>query len=326
MGTRSRARTALPLAALVAGFVGCGTLFGLDGLTGGEPDGGASEDATMDDAGTDGAPTGSGDGSCACLPVVPAGWSVVVLGERAAVSCPAGYADASSVVVDPALGPATCECTCAVSQQPSCLQGMGFYVAGCADSGGYAFDPHDGGCTPNTYGPIAASHLVDPVPPSGGACTAKVSTKLPEGGAPGVVCGVGANTCTGGDGGAACAPAVLAPFTLCIARDGTAACPAGYSASHAAGPTIADTRGCGACACGGIDAGCAATFSWFADTACATLVASIPADGTCQANMQGDASAYRYAATAQASCDPPAAQPKPTGTASLTSPVTICCP
>lgn len=278
------------------------------------------------DVWADGVPTGSGDGSCACLPIVPAGWSVVVLGERVAASCPAGYADASSVVIDPALGPATCDCTCSVSAQPSCLQGMGFYVAGCADSGGYAFDPHDGGCTPNSYGTIATSHLVDPVGPNGGACTANVSTKLPDGGGPSVVCHIGANTCTGGDGGAACAPAVLAPFTLCIAHQGTAACPAGYSASHAAGAAIEDTRGCGPCACGGIDAGCAGTFSWFADTACATLVASIPADGTCQANMQGDAAAYRYAATAQPSCNPPAAQPAPSGMASLTSPLTICCP
>jgi hypothetical protein len=139
-----------------------------------------------------------------------------------------------------------------------------------------------------------------------------------------------ATSTTGGScsTGQVCAPNTNSLFLVCVAHVSDIACPSGYTQKHSVGTGITG-GGCGSCSCVPPTATCSgATFSVFDDTQCASQIATLPADGTCQpVTGGGDAGAsYQYSATTtNVACTPPT-QPQPTGNSTLSNLITVCCP
>jgi hypothetical protein len=324
----------------VAAFTGCQVFFSMDGLTGSAVDsgvgagdalGGVSGDVSVDVPAD--AAAGGGEaappGSCDCLPSVPTGWDVVAFAVSGATACPQGYSGSSDVVVDPALGPATCKCTCAIGAQPSCEQGTVIDThssnSTCTNAPIHDLDAGGGACTAFSFGNLSAYHSITAPPPTGGTCAGQVQTSVPSTGTMGRICAMGdAGTCAAA--GSECRPSVAAPFARCIAQSGALPCPAGFSVAHAAGASIVDTRACGTCSCSAPSTTCNGSFSFYSDRGCASVVTTLAADGVCHPTPGGaTAVAYTFTSTAQASCAAPAAQPAPQGNATLAQPTTVCC-
>jgi len=269
------------------------------------------------------------DPACAsfkCVAAPPMGWALSAFDPSDRSPCPAGYPQATDLVVDPNLGPATCTCSCSVSTPAGCEQGaVEYYASGnsaCNLGEGGAPGPYsvDGLCDPSGFGPIASYHKVDPAPPAGGSCATMPATTIPSA-ATGRSCG-GAAAGGGCDAGQVCAPPASSPFGVCVAQAGMVACPAGYTRTHAAGTGLKDTRTCSGCACAPSCTG--ATFTWFADSKCVTKLTSIPADSQCHPTPGApDASAYTYTATGGCTV---ATSPQPAGTAAVLGATTVCCP
>lgn len=315
---------------------------------GGTPKGGdasAGESSTSDAAvggGADADAGGGGDDACtgsACMPTgctciasPGAGWSIVAFDPVSRSSCPAGYGTPTDVIVDPtSFGPSTCTCVCDVTALPSCVSGtvtIAYGSGGTCTSGGGGFDVADGGCVATSFPFAAADHSATLLPPSGGSCTPMVTETPPSpGGGLGKMCTATGAT-SGCGAGQQCAPDGNSLFTVCVAHAGSVGCPGGYTKKHTVGTDITG-GGCGACSCAPPTATCSgATFSVFADSQCASPIASLPADGACHAVTGGaDAGAsFQYSATTtNVACTPPT-QPQPTGNSTLTNATTVCCP
>jgi len=309
-------RLALAGVGLLVALAGCSLVIGVGGISGGG------------DAGDEG---DAGGGGCDCLPPVPPGWSVVALSAATTDPCPDGYGDASDLVVDPMLGPASCACICTVTTPPTCTSGTvveGYsYGTTCADASANQLQANDGGCTDYSFSGLAPLHDIQGPSPSGGACSAEKSRTLPAGGSAGRACAAQAGTLSGCAAGGTCAQAVAAPFEVCIAQPGAVACPQGFARAHSAGASLADTRDCTDCTCGAPTATCDGTLSWYADAGCANLLATAPADDACHPTASAGvvAASYQYAATPQGVTCTPGSPSTPTGDASLVSPTTICC-
>jgi hypothetical protein len=294
-------------------------------------DGGS--DAVSGDGGSHADAAGNGDAGCTCIVAAGGtGWSVVAFDPVSRSSCPAGYASPSDVIVDPtSLGPSTCTCVCDITSSPSCVSGLAQLTYGsggtCTTSAG-GYDVADGGCVATTLPFAAEDHQVTPPPPSGGSCTSMVTEMPPSpGGGLGKMCT--ATSTTGGCGtGKVCAPGTNSLFLVCVAHAGDITCPSGYTKKHSVGTGITG-GGCGTCSCVPPSATCSgATFTVFADSQCASSIATVPADGVCHAvTGGGDAgTSYQYSATTtNVACTPPT-QPQPTGNSTLTNLTTVCCP
>lgn len=348
MGRAGPSGLVLALAVGATGAGGClpaALTLEAEGGTSQGSDGSTSDSWTGDAAGGGGSDADAGGGSgdactgsscmptgCTCVAAPGSGWSVVAFDPVSRSSCPAGYDTPSDVIVDPtSFGPSTCTCVCNVTTLPSCVSGkvaIAFGSGGTCTSGGGSFDVADGGCVAGSFAFAAADHQATPPPPSGGSCTPMVTETPPSpGGGLGKMC-----TATGTAGGCGqgqlCAPDGNSLFSVCVAHAGDVACPSGYTQKHTVGTGITG-GGCGACNCAVPTATCSgATFSVFADSQCATSIATLPADGTCHAVTGGpDAgSSFQYSATTtNVACTPPM-QPQPTGNSTLTNATTVCCP
>lgn len=344
--TRARLWLGIGMGTLGASAVGCSIFVSLDGYVGeadasddgtgvdGSVHGDASDAQVLD--GPDGASLDSSSDAtdCGCLPAAPPGWSIVAFIPDASAQCPSGYAGVgdAGVLVDPAVGPASCSCACQVSAPPSCENGT---IESSGDNSGTcstaapAVQGNGGACTAVSGKELELYNSVTPLGASGGTCTPKVTANVPKGGATGSACVVSAGPSCGGT----CAPAVGPPFTACVEAADASVCPPGYSQPHVVGTALTDTRGCNAnCTCHPEPtATCSnAQFNWYSDGQCSSLLGSAVANGSCVQTGSGsslDVGSYKYSAsTTSADCGAPTAQPTPDGGASLVGARLVCCP
>jgi hypothetical protein len=279
------------------------------------------------DTGTD-APLG-----CACIAPPPSGWTLVAFDATSRNGCPTGYGTPSDVIVDPTdLGPSTCDCTCDVDTLPNCYTGQLTVNYGntLCDTPASGLNVADGGGCVVTLLPFAAPlHAVVPIPPFGGSCTpTQTETPPSPGGFLGKTCTVSGPLSNGGcPGSTVCAPPGTTLFSLCIQHPGPLPCPAGYTQTHSTGTGLTP-GGCSTCTCPTPTTTCDnATFTLYSDSACGTQIASEPADSVCRAvTANVDGNSYEYVATPDTTCVPPAQQPTPLGSSSLSGQMTVCCP
>jgi hypothetical protein len=259
---------------------------GTDDATGGDGDVDAPVDAPMD------APADTPEPFDA-LPASytpPPGWTLVAFAASQQTPCPPGFAGpATDVVFDTstATTPAgTCTCdSCSVTAPPSCVTGSisgGYdYTGGrCNISTPTLGNANPGGC--NTDNPhYALGNLdiyFDPLPPSGGSCTA-AATPHPSQvtfSGKGEICSVNVDAGT---------PLVMSPFLECIAKPGMSPCPPGpLNVPHQVGAGATITCA-GSCTCSTTATCTGGTVTYYQSSNCTgstTLV--MPAGGSSQCN------------------------------------------
>jgi hypothetical protein len=280
-----------------------------------------------------------------CVPTPPPGWTFALADFAAASACPAGYDAGPTLNLAPDAGPAACSCTVEAMTAPSCVHGAlteSYGTVNGAACGSSLMNDYiyDGGCVAYQAGeevPLPSTFSVDPMAPSGGACTGAAH----NGGAPSFSTAQ-VNTCTlaavpssGGCGGASVCVLATASRSACLERDGgEAQCPPAYAMPFTMGGDPVDTRGCdGGCVYAPPTARCVdPVLTFYKDRACATPLVAVPADGGC-VNLDAGAKAIppdtdsvKYTATVEdAACGAPTKTPSPSGSVTVANPVTLCC-
>jgi hypothetical protein len=280
-----------------------------------------------------------------CVPAATGGWGgYAIYDDTRTNACPSSYPTQADTYEGLMFSPATCtSCACDASGttcNPSSLR--------CEDDGGTctASTPLTslsasctalgGGLTTDGHAMCAASAPVA----AGGSCTASggAATLSP------VSFGKLSRTCgaTSGPGGGCTTGNVCVAkppggsHGVCVSQpaSGTVICPAGYNDAFVVLPTATsfdDTRGCTACACGGLTgASCAATATLFLSGDCedggGPGSVALPADGNCHPIGPGAAtfaSGSLSTMTNQGSCAPSGGAP--TGTVTAENPTAYCC-
>lgn len=258
----------------------------------------------------------------ACLAAVPSGWEVAGFASTAASPCPSGYTQ-TDVKANPTLGAGACDCDCTITAEP-CVSGTmqtyySTYSTSCGATG-EQLAVNGTGCTPLGFSGNLSSYYKSSTLPVGGACTGSPKA------APTALTSQPARVCAPP---AACLEELCAgqaPTGLasCIRATGDVACPSGPFVNRT---VVADdaTFTCSACSSCSVSATCAnPKISFYGNTSCTSLVATLPSDGSCAAvSGYGSVNAYKYSVDVQnKSCS--ATGPK-TGTLQLQSPTTICC-
>ena len=268
------------------------------------------------------------DPACAAYTCVAAisSWNIVAFGASTRSACPTGYGPASDLLVDPSLAAYACSCKCSLATSPSCLSGELSVYDGVTCTALIGTTPaNDGGCVVRTLS--AAEHLLQPPPPVGGSCTSLGVATPPPAGSAGETCALSGRAGGGCAAGKVCVPAPATPFLTCIAQPGSVSCPAGYPIAHATGAALTDTRACSACgACGAPTATCTSPLMTCYSTAtCTGEVGTLPGNGMCDPTSF-QALSYEYSATVTGATCAALAPGQPTGSATLTTPSTVCCP
>lgn len=262
----------------------------------------------------------------ACVPDVTTGWTYDAIDRANGAACPSGYGS-QDLVASASGAAAMCSCSCGLTQLPSCTYGTLSANIGSASCGettaGYQAD---GTCVPSSaVTPTLFS--ANAIAPSGGACSGNVSKSVPNRQETHWrACSSSGPFGRGCAAGHMCAIAGGA-FVGCVTRQNTATCPVDYPVTQVVATGISDTRDCGACTCGAPNpASCSnATISFYPTTACASPAVTVNANGACTNTGAVTYQAYRYSATASASCGAPTQMPSPTGGVSTTGPITTCC-
>jgi hypothetical protein len=275
---------------------------------------------------------GLGDG-CACA-ATPDGWSwIAFTAAQPLATCPNGTS-AQDLVERADAAPPTCGCACgAVTVPASCTAGSVVVHAGPSSSCStttWTF-PVDGGACQELSPPlnVAGGYFATlaPAPVVQGTCagTGK-AVDMPPVSSSGAarLCSVpGALLCDTG-----CAPS-WPGFDLCIAHDGDAPCPPPYTKARVLG-AVADSRGCGPCACVTRasctapsfhfheDVQCSSTNDWYFSTGCTSFVPASPPNHTFVA--------YQYTASVSDAGSCLVSQDSsPTGGVAVTATRTLCC-
>lgn len=317
-----RVLAVLPFVAVTS----CALVSGLDDLTIGSDDGGASADGGSDstsDAPADAKPdTAAFDGGCADAGCAGVGapWAAVGYTESA---CPAGWGS-NDVVTNPALGTA-CTCGCSVTTPPKCDVGTCATAAGTSPSCSLAtinLNFNGGNCVslPGQGAMLAPFQKITPLAPTGGSCTAAPATSG--------VTSTAAHLCVPPDcttAAALCSASSATPTGVshCVSALGDLACPSTHPVRHLVGATAvaACTNGC-TCK---VDAACQMPkVSFYSDDKCGVLVIASDATGTCVADPASGTMvrSAKYTASVSSTCTPSGA---PSGTVSLTGTRTVCC-
>jgi hypothetical protein len=285
----------------------------------------ALADAPLDAQAMD---TGGNMSGCAngavCIPPPPAGWALVGYSMNAPVGCPPGYGSAVQTVEGLHAAPATCACSCAVTQPPSCTMGSVNLVEAYDPSCNAMTESLSGsGCVTETFMiPPGAYSSGAPIPPSGGFCGATPSTNVPVA----TFDGQGAYcTATGSALGGCPAGACYRtpPALACVAQGGDVPCPMSYANKHLVGTGVSDTRGCSACTCAARATCMNPVIRFYTASNCTGLTTDAVINGSCVPVGQGNYGSYQYLVTAVPSCLASAASPS--GTAGLSGETTICC-
>ena len=103
------------------------------------------------------------------------------------------------------------------------------------------------------------------------------------------------------------------------------ACPTGFSQKHVWEDVASDGRGCTPCTCGKASgATCATTTTLYGDTLCQSQVVTLTTDGACDTASNAQAALATVTLSGTPSC--PAGGGAPTGSATTTPVLTVCCP
>lgn len=201
--------------------------------------------------------------SCHCAPTTPSGWTgPLVLRDGTNVD-PASACDAAypkpvvNGFVSPAAAAASCGCACGDPTGVTCsaptltLFSDGACANGCSPPQALPANTcvavDRTGCGNNVRG------IYGETIPSGGACAPVPSVLVPPVvGEHALLCGLESSPLRGTcDEGRSCVPSPRAPFGLsvCIAREGSWACPAEFPRAHTYHAASVDTRHCTACTC-----------------------------------------------------------------------------
>jgi hypothetical protein len=175
----------------------------------------------------------------------------------------------------------------------------------------------------------AQAPLANPV---GGSCgTPIVQQSVPPASFQqhGRACGLTGFIGSGCSGSDRCIPPIGGGFGACVEAPGVQACPSGFPKQHLAGTGISDARGCATCSCGITVRSCSPTTLrvYSATSSCNNQPAPLTANGQC---VQWPYQALKIDSYGMSSsplgtqCTPQNGF-GPTGSATLTSPVTICC-
>jgi hypothetical protein len=307
--TRARRTHVFLAAGAVAGagvLSACSIVFGFDGFTGSENDGGSSGGGTSGGgSGTSGGGTSGGGtsgsppvvtpcGAGVCLPPAPQGWSGPTILWRGGASaeppaCPDGQLPPIKGVSGLNAGAATCTaCGCSLGP-PSCdvmIDGADI-VFGC-----------NGNTTPvtSTCGPFSTgfggNRGAIPMPQPKAACTATGGTAtVPPASwtGTGEICNavpLDGASCPSGETCHQSPPAGFVAGQYCIYASGDNDCPRDVYTELAdvSDGKLVDDRGCSPCACGAVGGTCGANgarVDIFSDTGCATLLASFAIPTSC---------------------------------------------
>jgi hypothetical protein len=285
--------------------------------------GDAKADVVPGDAGADVCSTPTN----ACVPSLPSGWSWAIYDPDARPACATGYAMPTDVEEGIDAGEATCGCKCTTTD-PNCAAGKVTITSGtngACNNVTNQMDPADAGCNAvtaftTTTGTIS---VTGPTPMDGGCTPVPSETVPPVGYAnEGRTC---AYTETPGGGcanGNVCVPNP-APFTMCVAQQGSIACPSTFPTQHFVGSMLNDTRGCTACTCGFNEGTCGGTATFYTAAACAAGAQAIPVDDVCTTGGAHTWKSFAYAPTSNASCT--ASTVAPDGGAVFGDLTTVCC-
>jgi hypothetical protein len=264
-------------------------------------------------------------------------WGPVALyvGGGVVTTCTPGWPDATPGGVGTVDAPdATCSaCSCGNVTGASCgVPGVSFWASnGCGSSLGTVTPPAADVCQPVSVGVDASSMGADvPVQPgtcpaSGGAATIPEASYEQE-----------ALLCEGAEEGAGCAdptsvcvrPPVY-PFhqSICIVRNANHTCPSGpYTERTVVYQTLLDTRDCTVCSCSvptGVS--CTGTTTLFSDGSCSSSTATVPHDGSsCVSHPTTGSMRFTIdSGPSGGSCTTGGGAP--TGSATGTDPLTVCC-
>ncbi len=294
-----------------------------DGSTGADssatPDGAATVDGSVTPV-PDAGPTCGGANPHACDNLKAGGWIPVAF-AAAQNKCPAKFNKEQHPVTTPVAADGACACGIATQTPPDCQSGnmTTFYDVGinatCGTQGS-TINFASGNCRQGG-GQFGNHFSGNPLPPTGGACTAAApKTDLSK------VTATTTTTCEP----TACAESICegtAPstFAACVEQAGDLVCPAPFINRTLVGDSAA-VSACGACACTVTNKLCSkGQFYSYSDGQCGNQTNVLPVDTTCNGVGNKFFGSLRYTATASATYTAGPSTP----TLGLLNTKTVCC-
>lgn len=272
-------------------------------------DAGSNQDAAQPllDAGPD----------CSCVPARPPGWfgpAIFTESTSSQPSCPTAFNSVAQALVDNLTAAAgTCGCACGAATGVQCPNSVTAKTgSNCPMSGSDSPSTFDNGtCT--FVGSKTAVEIVSAAG-VGGTCPRTATRAIPP-----VVWGKRGQLCTPSTCDQIC-PAPIG-FAVCVWQSGSAAsCPSAYPTKHGFFAGVDDRRDCTACNCTP-DYTCTGRLRT-SNTSNCSVIGVTYSSTTC-----GQSSAFTYVepeiSAPAGSCR--ASSSVPTGTATKTGPVTVCC-
>ena len=273
-------------------------------------------------------------GTCAAT---PAGWTNVVFKPDPAFTCPTGYDTPITLEATISAPGSNCTCSCDVPSTSPCTQGQLSLSLGSLACG---FNKHmltsDGGCD-GLGAPLGGDPIVNnaqyqygkvkSLPAAPVSCPSTVT--LPD-----LVMGVACTPSQIGSGCGtqmSCVPAVPEAGTACVRKSGAHPCPTMYPTGYTlyAPGVVQDARKCDPCVCTSKATSCSnATLTTYDDASCTANPVALTADNGCHTLPGNDSTNafFQYAATPDTMACAPSPPAPPKGTATGTSPTTLCCP
>ena len=293
------------------------------------------------EGGAEAGPEGGADaGTCSvsgqsCIPAAPPGWTGPVefyYGTATPPGCPASTTTAFTAGTGLNAPPATCSaCTCGAESGESCGATLSFYdspscTTPCASGAlGTTCSP----IGPGTCAADAGTYVTATATPVGGMCTP--STQVPT--VPPTSWTSNAEVCASssvppscGTAGV-CLPGAASNLRYCVYQSGDVPCPSGsaYTTPQLVYGGVSDDRSCTACTCGAPGGQCSG--GTYTEGKGCPLGANVPLPTPCTSTFM------LLSAIPAAVVTPPTLQPgscarnggTPTGSATESSPITVCC-
>jgi hypothetical protein len=274
-----------------------------------------------------------------CVPDAPAGWTLVSFAASAGEVIPVGCSGAYADTIAQGHGgmsapPATCGCACTSSQAmgTTCppVVFSGYAGNSCNSAVEQSINVNGVGC--GDFASAQGSIRADPGSPTSlGSCGPIPSKTLPtiHWSSTYTACGYSAPADQGGcNAGNQCVHLPYSAFDPqpCVAHAGEVPCPgAPFGKKSVVDTGVTDMRDCTSCVCTPSGGACAATITGYPSNGCSGATIVAVANGTCTAMADNAASVHvDSATTTPASCSPSSSTP--TGDATVSGAVTVCCP
>jgi hypothetical protein len=272
----------------------------------------------------------------ACTTAAPSGWNGPVAFFSAAGSnvppCGGAYATQATSGHDGiSASPATCGCACGNPANVQCnMVGVYYYSDACVTQTGGDALPANNFCV--NGGGVSTTNVKGAAEPTGynGDCTATPSKNVPAvtWSNSYATCNYDAKTDTGGcTGGSLCvqAPPKGAWQKPCVWANGDIACPGSpYTQKGLFYTGVTDNRSCATCTCTATAGTCTGTITVYTGVGCTGGSIQIQTDGTCHTFAAGYSAEIQTITTTPGTCGNNGTG-GPTGSASVASPVTVCC-